>query len=168
MLIGAVIGIMLFLFSQRFLPVFNETSKNPATKEVNFLSIDCANKDICAPFGIRKYPTLKTFYKGKELQDEPARDPHALVELCQKLTSESYLNLNSPTEVKEFFKKYPESSFLFIYDSKESEFYKCMLSLSENPLFKPSFYFAAIQKDNYTNDTETIPKIETSFLHVLF
>jgi hypothetical protein len=80
------------------------------------------------------------------------------LELIEKLSYDSLIEINNVTEIKEFKKNYSGNNkyltFIAVYDSKNSsdsnsEFYKCIKELAENINYKALFYFGMIPIDKY-------------------
>ncbi len=68
------------------------------------------------------------------------------------------VELKSEEELKNFKEDYGESSFLMIYENKNSDFYKCVEELAENK-FKILFYVGAINAKNYKESNFEVPKL---------
>ena len=113
------------------------------SQSVNFLKVNCENKNICNFYDIKRYPTIKVFYNGDELNDEPARDLNGLLGFAQKLSQPSLEELK-----KENISEYKETKaneMVLIYNDENSELYKCTQNIVENK-FKLSFYVKTIKK----------------------
>jgi hypothetical protein len=68
------------------------------------------------------------------------------------------IQINSEEELKNFNENHWESSFLMIYQDKNSEFYKCVENLAENK-YKVLFYVAAIEAKNYKGKRFEVPSL---------
>jgi hypothetical protein len=96
------------------------------------------------------------FYNGKELEEEPGRDLESVLEYIDKLSSPSIIEIENQSEIQNFGKLYGESSFIMVYDDKNSEFYKCVSNLSENT-YKTLFFIGSIHISKYTPGNGTRP-----------
>jgi hypothetical protein len=99
---------------------------------------------------------MKVFVNGRELEDEPSRDIESLLELVDKLSTDSLIEINSRELINNFYKLYGESNFIAVYDNKDSKFYECIKHLAENK-FKSNFYFGVIQQNEFTDNPNKIP-----------
>ncbi len=153
-----VIKIYFLSNSKHFLPVFDEASEYELTKNINFFKINCQNKSVCNYFNINRYPTIKVYHKGKELEEEPGRDVEGLLQFVHKLSSPSMIQINSEEELKKFNENHLEGSYVMIYEDANSEFYKCVKDLAENK-YKVLFNVAAIEAKNYKGKKFEIPSL---------
>ncbi len=77
------------------------------------------------------------------------------------------VELKSDKELKNFKEDYGESSFLMIYENKNSDFYKCVEELAENK-FKILFYVGAIDAKNYKESDFEVPCLIVSIYFIYF
>jgi hypothetical protein len=113
---------------------------------------------------------MKVFYKGKEMEEEPGRDVTSVLEYVDKLTTSPFIeiNSNSEEEIHNFKSLYGENTFLVVYDSKESDFFKCVENYAENK-FKTTFYFGLIPQDKYTqSESNKIDKFPAIIVKIIF
>ncbi len=167
MLIGALTGNKLNLnlnYSKDFLPHFDDASQYALTNNFNFFKVNCQHKNICSHFNINRYPTLKVFYKGKELEEEPSRDLKGVLEFVDKLANPSLVEIKSQKEITNFKTSLSDGSFLLIYETKDSEFFKCVEELAENK-YKLLFYVGYADKKIYNNNNL---KIDVPSIIVIF
>lgn len=136
---------------RRFIPEYDEVSRYPLTSNFELIKIKCGDdstSSTCQYFNIRKYPTLKVFYKGVELSSEPSRDKKTLIEYLHKLSSPSLIQISSKDELQNFLNNYGESSFVvYNYDDSPvsiNSFKSCLETVSEDLKYKPFFYFGLI------------------------
>jgi thioredoxin-like negative regulator of GroEL len=125
------------------------------TKGFEFLKVNCSKhkNDICDKFGVVNFPTLKVYLKGEETVHTPnGSDLESLLEYIDKINSPSLVQLKSNKELFNFSKNYGDVSFLFIDNDDNSQIYKCFEIISENPLYKPVFYFAFMNSNKFRND----------------
>lgn len=128
------------------MPHFENASKYKLSENFNFFSVNCENKAVCEHFGINRYPTLKTFFQGEELNAEPGRDLESTLEFVDKLNSTPLIEITSKQAIPDFKRDYGESSPIAAYDNKDSNFFKCLKQLAEDK-YKPNLYFGIIQKE---------------------
>lgn len=100
---------------KHFLPILKEISNINFLQKVNFYEVECSGelKFLCEEFAINKYPTLKIYYKGKELNFEPSRDKNSLTELLVKLIDNRIINVSSLEELNIFNEYYGDLSYLY-------------------------------------------------------
>lgn len=121
------------------------------SENFNFFRVNCSNKSVCTHFHVNRYPTIKVFFQGKEIDTEPGRDLESLLEFVDKLNSKALINLSDKELLKDFKKNYGENSFILVSDNESSKLYKCFETLAEGK-YKPLFYFAHINKENYDKE----------------
>lgn len=144
---------------RRFIPEYDELSRYPLTYNFELIKIKCGDEstsNTCQHFNVRKYPTLKVFYKGVELSNEPSRDKKALIEYLHKLSSSSLVQLESKAGLKDFLSNYGESSFvIYNYDTSSvsmNTFKSCINAVSEDVKYKPFFYFGIAKDKSILNE----------------
>ncbi len=84
------------------------------------------------------------------------------MEFVDKLANPSLVETKSQKEITNFKSNLGDGSFLLIYDTKDSEFFKCVEELAENK-YKLLFYVGYADKNIYNNYN---PKIEVPSLIV--
>ena len=97
--------VILILYSKDFLPVFDDASQYIKFNNFNFYKVNCANKQICSHFDVNKFPTIKVFYRGKELDSEPGRDLISVLEYLDKLSTDSLIKLKDESEIAKLLSK---------------------------------------------------------------
>ena len=138
---------------KQFLPILDQASSYKIlNKKWIFLKINCSKyPHICTNLNIQRYPTIKIYRQKELVYTEPPRELIPLIELLNKLSSNSIIKVNSK---EEFFKKYGDFSPLieilpqFIGKEEDSDFYDCIKRLANNE-FIQTFYFGITEsKDN--------------------
>jgi len=143
-----------YKFSRDFIPHFDLASQYISTQNFNFFKVNCKNKSLCEHFNVKRFPTVKVFYNGKEIEDEPGRNTESVIEYINKLTAPSIFELNSRKEIQQFIigndkgEFYSDSNFIMVYDDKNSDFYKCVNTLVENN-YKTILRIGSIESDNF-------------------
>jgi hypothetical protein len=130
------------LHSKEFIPIFDEASKFTFSQNLNFLKVNCEHKNICQFYDVKRYPTIKVFYKGEELNDEPARDLNGLIEFAEKLSKNSIQELNQE-QISKFVDMKP-NELLLLYKN-DSNTYRCLENLIESK-FKLSYNVLSVLK----------------------
>ncbi len=156
-MVSSLVNLINHKISREFIPHFDNASQYKLAEKFNFFKVNCSNKSLCSYFGVKRYPTIKVFYQGKEIEDEPGRDLVSVLEYIDKLTSSSLIEIESHNEINNFGKLYGESSFVMVYDKKDSDFYKCVNELAEN-YYKTIFYIGCISIERYNEGNEK-PKL---------
>jgi hypothetical protein len=101
---------------------------------------------------VSKYPTVKVFHKGKQLEDEPGRDVQSILEYLDKLNTPALIMLTSKEDLNKFYEMYGNSSPIILYKGN-SGILECIQKLEEN--YKNLFYFGAIHVDAYADEDDS-------------
>ena len=141
-----------------FLSIFDEGSKYQFLNRIEFLKINCDNKEICDEYNIEKYPTIKVYIKGNEFKREPVRELIPFLEYLDKIINNPIINI---TNDDEFYKKYGTFSPIIEYNEKNIEFISCILNLANNYFFY-HFYFG-LKKIEVNINKEVKEKIKFNF-----
>lgn len=141
-----------------FLSIFDEGSKYQFLNRIEFLKINCDNKEICDEYNIEKYPTIKVYIKGNEFKREPVRELIPFLEYLDKIINNPIINI---TNDDEFYKKYGTFSPIIEYNEKNIEFISCILNLANNYFFY-HFYFG-LKKIEVNINKEVEEKIKFNF-----
>lgn len=154
-----------------FIPKYDEVSTNPLTKGFNLFKVNCSKKtdagsndSICKEFEVSKYPTLKVFVNGTELDSEPSRDKIHLIEYLNKLSEVQVQIIESEEFLRQFNSDYGDVSFVFVnphhYDNihldsvsntseeqrQGKEFFDCMISISKDIRVSQYHYLGYVSK----------------------
>ena len=99
---------------KHFLPVLKEISNLEILNKIEFYEVECSSelKYICEEFDITKYPTLKVYLHGKELDFEPSRDKNALIELLIKLIDNRFIDISNLEDLVFFNENYGDLSYI--------------------------------------------------------
>lgn len=143
------------------MPTFDEASRYKLADSFEFYKVNCQNKELCKAFEVRKYPTIKVFYNGQELEEEPGREMSTLLEYISKLNHPSLIDLDKAEDIKLFREKYGESTFLALYDSKNSMFHKCVNLIGESIKFKTLFYIGMLKLSEYNEKKDFKTSVPT-------
>jgi hypothetical protein len=151
--------------SKEFIPVFEEASSYKLTESFEFITVNCADKELCNFYKANRYPTIKVFLKGEEIDGEPGRDLETLLDFIERLSSDTVQKVRTVEELNQFRNKHSDS-FILAYDNTETEYYKCIAELA-NEKYKQYFYIAAIEASVYNSTSVKVPAlIVNTFLNV--
>ena len=141
---------------KRFIPIFDEASKYSMLSSYSFIKVQCSDhKEVCEHFEVRKYPTIKVYIRGVEQSTEPNREKYQLIDFLYKISTSSYIKIESNEELSNFISNYGSLSFLFFdFESKESknELNQCIEEVTNESSIKPFYYFG------YTTNKDLLVK----------
>ncbi len=143
------------LYSKEFIPKFDEASKFTFSQSINFLKVNCEHIKICQFYEVKKYPTIKVFYKGHELNEEPSRDLNGVIDFAEKLSKNSIQELNE--DQISALEDIKQNEMLLLYNKKDSNTYKCLENLMESK-YKLSFHVLSLIKSE-----ENLKLLKSSF-----
>jgi thiol-disulfide isomerase/thioredoxin len=142
--------------SKEFLPKFQLASQYESTKDFDFFTVNCKNKEICDKYNVNKFPTTKVFLKGKDMNEEPPRDTESLLEFIDKVSSPPILLLEEKA-LRHFSNNYGEITFMILEEDEQSEFFQCVKRLAEDE-YLPLLYFGHLNKQSFTTRSGKILK----------
>jgi len=142
-----------FLISKQFIPSFLEASKYELTNGIEFISVNCKNKQICDHFKVKGYPTIQLYMKGVLQQYEVPRQLEALLEFIDKLLSPDIIPIQQD-EISHFSNSYGEVSFLLISQEDNSEIVNCVQEIAKEN--KPYIFFSQLKLNTYTTKSGLI------------
>lgn len=159
---------------KKFIPVFEEVSKNTILSDFYFYKVQCAGdlQSICDSYNVTKYPTIKVFINGKALPFEPPRDKSGLSEFLIKLLDRELVMINSTKDLENFNENYGSISFSFynkISNSSDSSlvalnenFNICVNEISRDLYLMPYLYFGNIELANSLQNKDITYNLEST------
>jgi len=152
---------------KHLLPKYELASTYKIAKDFSLLKVNCANKEICNHYDIKKFPTTKVYLKGKLMASDPGRELEDILEYIDKLQSPNIKLLQSLVEANEFSANYGDVSFILFDHNNDTDSYECLDKLAGDK-FKSDFYFGYVPLEFANRNTSEMqtPRIQVKLYYL--
>jgi len=127
------------------------------------VKVNCANKEICTYYDIKKFPTIKVFINGKLQNNDPGRELESILEYMDKVQSPNIVKINNLDEANNFAFNYGDVSFILFDHDETTKFYECLNTISEEN-YKSEYYFGFVplRIANYNRTDQHTPRLQVT------